>query len=201
MRKLPDYISDLGHGATSHAVPLTQQDCTAYGFVLRADGAQLQAFVDDQLNRVAPEVVRFRALAFVLHGYLSSPRTAGIEDVGWYPKQEAAFLVPVIELRRRRLPKLKFWAPYMFVDQPRALTTDREVWGYRKALGELSVPADPADPTGFGVVTQVFPEFDPAQPARALRLLEVTGGSASPVDDRWGDVGAAWRDIDGQLAD
>ncbi|HSW13337.1 MAG TPA: hypothetical protein VLI06_10895 [Solimonas sp.] len=201
MRKLPNYIDDLGHGSCSHAVPVTLHDCISYGFALAADCSALQRFVDSQLNRAASRKFRYRALPLVLHCYLNCPKGTNVENVGWIPDREAAFLVPVVEFRRGALPRLKVWAPYMFIDQPGALITGRDVWGYRKALGFLDVPEDPQQAQEFSVITQVFEKFNPNCPARNVELLKLTRSAAATADNSWSDTAGARQQLLQRIAD
>jgi len=199
---LPPYISDRGHGEISFSVPLKISDVTSWGFLLRADAAALQAFIDDQLNRVSSGAVTYSALAFggrayLFHAWLKAGHcTSTSELVGWLPDREAAFLVPLLQRRQGQLlPQLKMWVPYLLIDQQSGMVTGREVWGYRKSLATINVPDQPAGMTGFSADTTIFRRFSSDTQGQVATLLRVTPRAQVSATSQWASMEAAVRDL------
>ena len=147
MTSLPTYVSRMGHGEISYEVPLKISDVTSYGFILPADSDKLQTFVDQQMNVVSDGAVNYTALPFVIHSYLDAKHaTSTTEQIGYLPDREAAFLVPLLEWKNgKTLPELKVWVPYLLIDKMSGMVTGREVWGYHKTLGEITLPEKPGE--------------------------------------------------------
>ncbi len=172
------YISDRGHGEISFSVPLMIRDVTAWGFLLKVESRPLQNFIDDQLNRVTSavryEVPSLFGCALIFHAWLEAKHcTSTSEVIGWLPDRESAFLVPVWQIRGRKR-ELKLWVPYLLINDQSGMVTGREVWGYRKSLATIDVPAQPRDPLNLVARTTIFDRFDPATQGRLDVLLRVT---------------------------
>jgi len=205
---LPPYISDRGHGEISFSVPLKISGVTSWGFLLKVDAAALQAFVDEQLNQVSGGAVTYSVVsvlgkAYIFHAWLNAERcTSTSEVIGWLPDREAAFLVPLLQHRSGQiLPQLKMWVPYLLIDQQSGMVTGREVWGYRKSLATINVPAQPGGTTGFSADTTIFRRFSPDTRGEIATLLRVTPLTTVNAQSTWGSVQAAVEDILNRLED
>jgi hypothetical protein len=199
------YISDRGHGEICFSVPLLIQDVTTWGFLLHADSGRLQAFIDDQLNRVSGGKVRYEALSVpllgrspIFHAYLHAGRcTSTSETIGWLPDHESAFLVPVLQFREGALlPELRTWVPYLLIDDQSGMVTGREVWGYRKSLATITTPAVPDDAAELSASTTIFSKLAPDTQGRRATLLKATRtGAHVPSPSQWGSFEEAARAI------
>ena len=176
---LPTYISDRGHGEICFSVPLKISDVTVWGFALRVDAQQLQLFVDSQLNQVSNGAVRYEVPSFfgqslIFHAYLDARHcTSSSEIVGWLGDHESAFLVPLLQTRPGNpFPELKTWVPYLLIDQQSGMVTGREVWGYRKSLATIDVPATPDNAPLLRATTTIFKTFSAATPGQVATLLQ-----------------------------
>jgi len=205
---LPPYISDRGHGEISFSVPLKISGVTSWGFLIKANAAALQALVDDQLNRASAgaitySVVAIAGQAYLIHAWLNAEHcTSTSELIGWLPDRESAFLVPLLQRRAGQiLPQLKMWVPYLLIDQQSGMVTGREVWGYRKSLATINVPAQPAGTTGFSADTTIFRRFSPDTRGEVATLLRVTPRATVTAPSTWGSVEAAVREIIERLGD
>ena len=196
MRALPDYVSDKGHGQICYETPLKINDVTSYHFILGTDRDQLQKFVDDQLNVVSGGAVRYTALPFLFHSYLEALHcTSTAEPIGYLWDRESAFLVPVLQHRTGHLlPELRIWVPYLLIDSPAGMVTGREVWGYRKSFGQMTLPGRPEDSQRLAAETIIFRKFSPETRGESATLLEVTRKT------RLGD-GGSWSGFDQVIAE
>lgn len=194
MTDLPPYISDLGHGQISYSVPLSIREVTSYAFVLKCDTTRVQALLDSQLNAISGNPVRYTTLPFLFHCYLGAKNCSSTAEViGWLPDRESAFLVPVLEHRPGTWrPHLKIWVPYLLIDQMAGMVTGREVWGYRKSLGRIQVPAGPQTPTLFSAETILFKTFSTQTEGKWDTLVRVRQAQAAPHEPQdWKHHGEA----------
>lgn len=193
MTTLPDYVSSRGHGEISFEIPARMTGATAYQFVLAAARAPLQRFVDAQLNRVSNGAVHYTALPFLFHYYMDVERVTSIPEViGYVPYREAGFMVPLLQKREGHLlPELKLWLPYILIDRDCGMVAGREVWGYPKAMGVMTMNPDPAQATHCAAETTIFRTLQPDTRGERATLFEtnrVTGGTHG---NEWGSFGAA----------
>jgi hypothetical protein len=80
------------------------------------------------------------------------------------------------------------WSPYIFIDYPIGMVTGREVWGWSKALGKITMPTAAGTPAEFSIRTLIFEEFDAATPGRDETVLKVVGSDALAFHSKWGDA-------------
>lgn len=197
--KLPPYIDRLGHGEICYPQPLQLKDVTAYAFSLAADPKALQALVDSQINVVCRPDVEYRVLTAstlltILH---VRQATSLAQTIGNLSDHEAAFWIPLLEIRKGRLiPRLVFWIPYLLIDVDSGLVVGREIWGYRKALGKIQLPGQDEQPAAFTAATTIFREFSQTSWGEFATLLEVRKDqSLGPLASAWSDLEEAAREI------
>jgi hypothetical protein len=91
------------------------------------------------------------------------------------------------------------WAPYIFINYDIGMVTGREVWGWNKAIGHITVEPE-AKPARFACSTTIFRNFAPQTQGSFEELLAVTGTrpiTTGPADflefltALFGEVGAA----------
>jgi hypothetical protein len=173
----PPFISWLGHGAVNLAPPGLFHDVTGYAFVLDASRRAMQALVDKLLTpatqgRVSYQVPWNSALLSVTD---IAQCSSGPEQIGWLPGKEFAIWVPLLERRPHRLlPRAVLWAPYIFINYDIGLVTGREVWGWNKAIGHITVEPQ-AQPARFACSTTIFSNFGPQTQGSFEELLAITG--------------------------
>jgi|LNAP01.1.fsa_nt_gb uncharacterized protein with NAD-binding domain and iron-sulfur cluster len=153
---LPKYISHAGHGESCGQPPAIFSNVTATVFGVRAPKAATQAMVDKLLNPATKNGMHYETFDNPLGRPAGGPAFISFVDVAkastqaqskWVmPGRECAIWIPLIEKLPGRLPRLVFWAPYVFIDYGIGLVTGREVWGWQKALGDISIPADASGP-------------------------------------------------------
>lgn len=174
---MPDtFYVDRG-GEQVYRSPFSALKVDYYGFLLKADPAAIQRTVCDHcLNNPSGGTEDFVvAMPYVLVAFNNLPDLFSIDPPwnyrGHFPEQESAFWVLLLDRKRQRL----FWhQPYIFVDSAYALTMGRELYGFPKGLGWISLPADNSNPDSFKLETVVVPEFGPDAQAVRETLLEVT---------------------------
>jgi hypothetical protein len=118
-------------------------------------------------------------------------------DIGGLPDNEVAFFIPLLQLGGR-LPKLAFWLPYLFINQPLGMTMGREVWGYTKTMATVQLPTEPGATAPFEVRTSLFDRFghneNGKDDAFILSVTDRCGTSATSAPARsWSSVSALLR--------
>jgi len=189
-------------GEQSWSPPVIFKDAAVEGFVLRGDCSLLQALVDKLLNGPSGGAVHYRVLSdYVVlyfadfpHSYFKSTR-----NMGWSSEGEVGIWVPVFRLSPVKTPggsiRLGCFSPYVFVDNPVALTTGREVYGFFKEFGwiGLSPPEDPIRQLTLDALAAQA--FSPQTQIQRLRLLSVQANAPRTTQEEWTSVGAALRRI------
>jgi hypothetical protein len=193
--KMPDYVDRLGHGEICFPQPLRLEGTTSYAFALEAESTSVQAFVDSQLNAACAPELRYETVGdTVLLTFLEvAAATSLSQTIGVQGDREAMFWVPLWEYREGQIfPRLTFWVPYLFINVDTGLVVGREIWGYRKTLGDIQLVTDPGD--RFVARTTIFPTF--ADTTRAVENAELITLTGTDVHGPWRDD---FQDIGGML--
>ncbi len=209
MADYPPYIERGGQQVFRQPLKLT--DVYMRNFVLDAERGALQNLCDKFLNSTASrDDVRYVplaskvVLAFAEIGHATSLDQRD-RQFGWLPEIDVAFWVPVAMLQRDgndyRISDIAWFLPYVFVDNPWAMATGREIYGFSKELGRFEIPSgsDPARP--FRVNTMVLDPHTPDTRAREETILEVQGEGAAEADGHrsWDDVVDVFQELVGTV--
>ncbi|WP_316014109.1 hypothetical protein [Roseobacter sp. HKCCA0434] len=202
-RDLPPYIDRLGHGEICFPQPLALKGATAYAFGLDADPTALQALVDSQLNAACAPSLRYEPVGdTVLLTFLEVEAATSLsQTIGVQGDREAMIWVPLWEYREgATFPRLTFFVPYLLINVDTGLVVGREIWGYRKTIGEIDLMTDPG-PGGFEARTTIFPTFsDSARAVENAPLIRATGHNASSaLRDDFDDVAGFLEAIRGNM--
>ena len=199
---LPNYVDRLGHGEICFPQPLRLQGTTSYAFGLEADPDAVQALVDSQLNAACSPELRYETVGdTVLLTFLEVDAATSLnQEIGVQGDRESMFWVPLWEYREGNIfPRLTFWVPYLFINVDTGLVVGREIWGYRKTLGDIQLVTDPGDK--FVARTTIFPTFSNSMRAvENAELITVTGTDVEgPWRDDFQDIGGMVRAIVEQM--
>lgn len=177
---LPKYIDRGGEQALRP--PFLGRDVDLHGFMFAADGDALQAVCDRYLNGPAGGRVRYVPLVprvlllFARFGKLGSSEPPDSLK-GIMTEIDVAFWMPVAAVDPAGDPAkprhLTWFLPYIFVDNPLAIASGREVYGYPKEQATFVLPRAPTDEALFAVETNVCEHFGPEAPQVHRRLFEV----------------------------
>jgi Acetoacetate decarboxylase (ADC) len=181
------YISWIGHGAANITPPDTFTGATMNLFGIATNMAAVQKLVDALLNPAGGGHVRYApALPVAIFSFSDSPECTSLADpIGFISGREAMILVPLWEyLTGRPVPRLVFWAPYIFIDYTIGLVTGREVWGWPKVLARIGVAIDGRG-ADFSCQTTIFPVLTPSTPAQDAVLYRVVKAQAGAVAPPW----------------
>ena len=174
------------------ATPPIKMETTLYMFVLDADWDKLNQMCDRYLNLGGPTIYRPILPGLILYcSYARSSPTAN--PIGWCPEKDFGFWVPVVAGHYEGplfIPeRILVFTPYLWVDSGVAMVGGREVYGFPKAYGVMTMPATTDDPAVFTVDTQVIPREGPNAEVVQRRILEVgkTGGGL------WDELKTLWQ--------
>lgn len=209
MRELPPFVERASK--QTFIPPYLARGARIYGFILRSDFAPLQSLCDTVLNRPTGGATDYRPalpLVFLTFADISSLSSTEPPDsrVGWLPERDVAFWVLTLTARQEGGVELAdgiaFYQPYLFVDQPQALLTGREVQGFPKEYSTVDMTRRDGNPGPMSVRTHVFPRFESTTEAQVRELMRVTQvpGSAAGLDlSRFGTLAellaAVWKEL------
>jgi hypothetical protein len=178
---LPQYISFLGHGAATIDTPYTITGSALNGFLLRSDPAKVQQYIDQTLNAASANgsPLHYKVISrHVLLYFMYCDRVTA-QGVGWDADHEVGFFIPLKESGGSARERLVFWSPYIFIDSPLGMVTGREIWGFRKTMGETGMPVNPGDPAHYWTKTTLFQQFGSNSHGEWATVLELDGASAT----------------------
>ncbi len=182
-------------GELVYEPPFAAEGVEYYSFILDADKGKLQEICDRYLNAPIGGVRRFLpAGGFVLLACckLSSLRsiTPPYSNFGRFVEREVAFWVLVIDKVKERL----YWfLPYIFVDNTYAMAMGRELYGFPKSMGTITIPPSPEQAAELSLETLVVKKYPPLSKAELLRLVQVR---KAPVADVYSGPIGTWHDLD-----
>jgi hypothetical protein len=172
-----------------HTPPFQLEQTQCYGYWLKADKATLQASVDAYLNEGLPDNICYKVLAgqvlasLVVIGHLDCAEPPQ-SNQGWMQERDFAFFIVLARLERVAgvwLPRQLVMLPvFLMVDNPLAVSTGREVYGFPKSVAQITVPASGTnDPVS--VTTLVLQTFTRNTQLSPLEIIRVTSDTPAPA--------------------
>ncbi|MFM9963073.1 MAG: hypothetical protein ACKV2Q_17845 [Planctomycetaceae bacterium] len=163
----PNFINLAGWQIYNPPFILGQTQC--YGYFVQGDRERLQDSVDAYLNQGLPDDLRYCVLtgqvlaAVVDIGHLSCVNPPQSQE-GWLEEVDFAFFAVVVRMKRIGIlwvpQKLLLLPLFLLVDNPLAVMGGREVFGYPKSQGNITLPSpDSASP--LSISTFVLETFSP----------------------------------------
>lgn len=176
----PRYV-DHG-GLMTFPGPISLKDTKMWAFLLDADPAKLEAFCRKLFDEPSGGAVQVRPLAPVMmmsivdigHGVFTD-----VPEMGWSPERELTFWIPAVRVReengRTIATHFDFVMPYLVLDNPVAIASGREIFGYMKQRGWIALPGDP-DQSADTLSVDLFATatFGADEEERRHRLLTLT---------------------------
>lgn len=201
---LPLYVPTLGYGQQVPQVPGSIKGALCYMFALEvADVSKLQTTVDHFLNKPTKGAVTYTVLGSqIMASFLHADQLSSVaQAIGWLPDREWAFWVPLIGTtgRKNESPRLAFWNPYLVLDNSVGTETGREVWGFRKQFGTVSLPMKDTDPQVWEAGGLVYDPLAQSTEGRdeTLFRVEQSGSSLGPLTTGWETLKEAWAGLRG----
>jgi hypothetical protein len=164
------WIVNGGQLTLRHPYQLSQ--VTAFSFALRADLGALSRLCDRTLNLGGP--LEYHPIApIVLATFMRAERVSSLypDDAqkGFLQETELSFTIPLLSVHRRfglSLPRSLVWhMPALWVDSGPILTAGREVYGYPKQLGRVTMPGGLNRPAIFQAEAETIRRYAQAEVA------------------------------------
>lgn len=192
----PAYVNWVGHGAASLAAPGVFTDAKMNMFGFNASKDAMQATVDKLLNPAAGAIRYEVAVPIAMASFMDIAKcTSGTDIVGWLPGREVALWIPLIEKHPDPLKdRFVFWAPYIFISYTIGMLTGREIWGWPKVLGTITVPSDDSGGTTYTCASTYFPTLSAETRGVEGTLLEIKQTANSPTKP------TTWRKAEDAIA-
>ena len=148
-------------GEMVFAPPYLSENMNHFSFVVAADMTKLQEQCDKYFNIPLGKPARFiPGGPFVLFVSANLPKlratTPPYSNMGWFSESEMAIWLLVLDKEQKRY----FWfVPYIWVDNPYAMVMGREVYGFPKAFGTVTMPSSLDNPDLFTLDTLEFKTY------------------------------------------
>ena len=189
----PSYINRGGE--LVYAPPFIADNVQQYGFLIDADITSLQALCDKYLNTPLGEDRFMPAGPFVMPSccILSSLRssTPPYSQMGWFAENEIAFWILIIDKVAKRL----YWMlPYIWVDNDYAFAMGRELYGFFKGMGTITLPESPDNASLFAIDTLALKTYSPDSKGEIIRLVQVNEVNEAPPHQSFATD--AWESIE-----
>lgn len=172
------WIVNYGQLTLRHPFQLSQ--VSAFCFGLRADVGQLSRLCGARLN-LGSSIGYHPVAPMVLATFLRAERLSSLypEDAqkGFLQETELSFTIPLLSVNKRfglSIPRSLVWhMPALWVDSGPALTAGREVYGYPKQFGRVTMPTGLNRPAVFEAQTEVIRQYARAEVAEFRPIAKV----------------------------
>ena len=194
----PPYVDDLGHGLQVPQIPAACDGATLMSFFVEGNQANMQALVDKFLNAPAAGAVTYSVIgSAVLVTYSLTERNfSTTEQAGYTPDYETGFWIPLFARTAdgSRPDRIVFWVPYLFISGPMGMATGREVWGWRKQIGVITMPLHPADLADFVANAIVFDPLNNATMGTMKTVARIhRDGQLGPLQETMKEIGDLFK--------
>jgi hypothetical protein len=167
-------------GEQTYRPPYSAEGVRFYSFLLEADTDRLLAFLQKCVTTPSGGAVELTPAApYVLLSFTELKCLRSINppdsDKGWTSEKEVSIFFLALDEKRQRLGWI---CPYMFVDSGYAMASGREVYGFPKQIGWITLPEDGKMISPMVLETMGIERFSPQSEQQRLRLIEVDGPGA-----------------------
>lgn len=184
--------------------PIAFTNVRMSAFYLTADGNALQALCDRLIAVPSGGRVQFTAMPSVIMSFTEFPHSVFVSyaNRGVATERELSFGIPGIFTRFDGPMPVEIgfalFMPFLFLDNPVALMTGRENYGFFKQTGQIHLPDDPGS-VGFSADVYGCPAFSPTAnwgQQRLVTLQRVAAAAPQPaLGLPWSDPKAAARNL------
>jgi hypothetical protein len=186
-RHLPDYVER--DGAFVYPPPYVAKDARITGFVIDANREVIDDLVRRELVEPTDGELDYRCLLpsiVILYATIARLSSRGLygPDRGYVTEKELSIWCPVYDVRSGRGV---WYLPYVFVDNPQAVATGREVYGYPKQAAVVSGLVN--RPEGMSVKAPAFRSLAANVPA-TLEWMVTVRRTKTTLPPGWSDVPA-----------
>lgn len=180
---LPRYVDYLGEVTFPGKIELSQT--RMWAFLLEGDLAKMTTWCQtmfDTPSGGAVQVLPISSLMMMSVVDIGCGRFADALQMGWSRERELTFWVPAVRVADQggAMVATRFYMamPYLVLDNPVAIASGREIFGYMKQSGQIVCPGDPGNPANLSVdlfATRTFGTNSEEQYQRLLDLVPTAG--------------------------
>ena len=157
--------------------PFLQENAHLRCFVLEAQREKLQTACDQAFNEPSGGAITFRPFSnIILLTFTKIDRIYSLHGTdaerGGMPEIDVAIWMPILSDRNGKL-HLSWYNPYIFVNNPFAMATGREVYGFPKTIAQFQIPELKSSPEPYWVETLAMERFQADSLSQHMRVLEV----------------------------
>ncbi|QRN97849.1 NAD(P)-binding protein [Archangium violaceum] len=185
-RRLPTYV-ERGGLATWRG-PFRQGRTRLHSFFLECDYDKLKQLCDVYFNDLQ-DVAEYRPLGgFAVLQCARIDESVSLDPEfnrwGSMKEREIGITIPVVGGKmvdgEFQADRLLLFAPHLFVDTGVAMAVGREIYGFAKQMGRVSMPEDWGQPANFSVQTQVVSQL--GQRADMREVLSIRRHGDKPLE-------------------
>jgi hypothetical protein len=163
-----------------------------HAFIFKADRRALIAMLDQAFGEAGVSCRALLPLVFVTTINAQQIRSTVRPQDGYMSERELGFWVPVL-VSSPGGSQIAFYIPYLFVDNPAALSAGRDIYGFNKIFGQFDVSAA-EETTPAEVRAQVLPTFAPDTQVNWKPVTRFMG-KLSPDQQRWSAAESTFADV------
>ena len=181
---LPKFVEHSG--AATFPGPITLDDTRMWAFLLQGDYAKMTAWCQalfDGPSSGAVQVLPLSSLMMMTVVDIGVGRFTDAPQMGWSKERELTFWLPCVRVEDRGGRKVathfNMAMPYLVLDNPVAIASGREIFGYFKQAGQVTCPGDPGNPSNLTVdlfATRTFGAQSEEAYHRLLTMTPTLGG-------------------------
>jgi len=170
----PRYVERGGEMVARH--PFICEGVRMYSFVLEADPARLDRYLERVLNEPLGGRFAYRSLGrHVMLNFVSTNKvTAGRPDqLGFHQEHEVSIWI-LADDHNDKANDPVWTVPYMFVAHPTPPSAGREIYGYPKQFGEIQMPTDRDHaPESMSLAGSALTKFEPGGLVHDQEIIRV----------------------------
>ena len=186
-------------GAATFPGPITLDQTRMWAFLLQGDYAKMTAWCQamfDSPSSGAVQVLPLSSLMMMSVVDIGLGRFSDAPQMGWSSERELTFWLPVVRVEDRGGRKVathfNMAMPYLVLDNPVAIASGREIFGYFKQAGRVTCPGDPGNPSNLMVDLFATRTFGAESEEAYHRILTMT-----PTQSGGATLGEAVRSFEG----
>ena len=134
---------------------ITLDNTTMWAFLLEADYALMESYCRRMFDEPSGGQVRVRPMSSMMMMTIVDIHTGRFVDepkMGWSPERELTFWIPAVRVEERGGKEVAthfdMVMPYLVLDNPVAIASGREIFGYQKQKGWITLPGDEGNSGG-----------------------------------------------------
>ena len=183
--QLPKFVEHPG--VANYPGPITLNQTSMWAFLLKADRAKMTAWCQamfDTPSNGAVQVLPLSSYMMMSVVDIGTGRFVDAPQMGWSAERELTFWIPAVRVEQRGgqtvATALALTMPYLVLNNPVAIASGREIFGYFKQAGQISLPGDPGHDTSLTADLFATKVFGASSQEQYERLLTLTPTNPQP---------------------